>query len=238
VRHQIENYEIDLTPIYCLASQYISIAQRSGAAANTHRNGDLGEAWCSAVQCGVVWCVWMHWLDWMEGFSGTEILNSRRVDAACGALQGEASEGSGSGGSLGSMMWAGDYPCNYNYNTVQQSTVRNVLYFSFLSLRMLMLTREQEKHMLTYSTLTESQLDSISSSRVVLRTEDQHKPKVLGAPTADPTGQAMKPCDAQKDLTSHAGVCAGRGMDDGSEACNTSSVPSYLSRVADGGTAT
>jgi hypothetical protein len=85
--------------------------------------------------------------------------------------------------------------------------------------------------MLTYSTLSRSNL--ISHNRVVLRTEDQHKPKVLGAPTADPTWQAMKPCDAQKDLTSYAGVCAGRGM--GRKPAIPPSVPSYLFRVAEGG---
>jgi hypothetical protein len=54
-------------------------------------------------------------------------------------------------------------------------------YFSFLLWRMLI--REEERHMLTYSTL--SRHNSIFHSRVVLRTEDQHKPKVLGTPTAD-----------------------------------------------------
>jgi hypothetical protein len=108
----------------------------------------------------------------------------------------------------GSSSQGRGLPLQLQSSSKLQSTVRNVLYFSFLRWRMLI--REEERHMLTYSTLSRSNL--ISHNRVVLRTEDQHKPKVLGAPTADPTWQAMKPCDAQKDLTSHAGVCAGRGM--------------------------
>ena len=61
--------------------------------------------------------------------------------------------------------------------------------------------------MLTYSTL--SRRNSISHSRVVLRTEDQHKPKVLGAPT----GWTLRVTDAS--LSAGAGfvvVIAGNTM--------------------------
>jgi hypothetical protein len=69
--------------------------------------------------------------------SGTEILNTRRVDA-------------------------GDYPCNYSSSKLQ-STVRNVLYFSFLLLRMLI--REEERHMLQYTDSESQQLDFSQSCR-------------------------------------------------------------------------
>jgi len=83
---QIEHYEIDLTPILPGRPIYL-LAQRSGEAANTHRIGDLGEVWCGVL--------------WMDGrFSGTEILNTRRVDAAC-----EASEG---------LVRSEGTPCNYS----------------------------------------------------------------------------------------------------------------------------
>jgi hypothetical protein len=70
--------------------------------------------WYGVVWCGVVW---------MERFSGTEILNTRRVDAACeGSVRSDHDVG-------------GDYPCNYStvqYSSKLQSTVRNVLYCAFL----------------------------------------------------------------------------------------------------------
>jgi hypothetical protein len=89
---QIEHYEIDLTPILPGRSIHLhrTVAQRSGEAANTHRIGDRGEVWCGVV-----------WYDVDGRLSGTEILNTRRVDAAC-----ETSEGS--------VRRGGDYPCSYS----------------------------------------------------------------------------------------------------------------------------
>jgi hypothetical protein len=114
-------------------------------------------------------------------------------------------------GERGFSSLGGD-PLQLQYSSKLQSTVRKVLYFSFLLWRMLI--REEERHMLTYSTL--SRRNSIFHSRVVLRTEDQHKPKpkVLGTPTAD---EAM-PC-TEGSYVARRGL---HGPRHGSEACNTS----------------
>ena len=109
---QIEHYEIDLTPILPGRSIHLhrTVAQRSGEAANTHRIGDRGEVWC-----GVLWCGW-------KAFRNR---NPEHPSGRC-CVRGER----------GFSSLGGD-PLQLQYSSKLQSTVRNVLYFSFLLLRML-----------------------------------------------------------------------------------------------------